>query len=166
MLLFVHADTIRAPNWVVDEVALSRKLGLNVTDGEPVPWHPRLAPTQVQVVDLLQLLRTAPIDSGPRRVAVMLSAWDKVRGEGLSPAEYLEATLPLLAQYLRRDGDGWTWRVYGLSAQGGDYDPIEENGRPQAEELRNLDKPSSRIQLVGPEAEAHDLTEPVAWLMN
>lgn len=168
VLLFVHADTIRAPAWIVDEVALSRAAGLDVPNGEVVQWHPRLAPTQVQLVDLLQLLRSAPLDVGPRPLAVMLSAWDKASGEGLSPEAYLTAKLPLLAQYLRRGGDSWTYRIYGLSAQGGDYDPVEEDSRvsAEAERLRNLDNASSRIKLVGPVSETHNLTEPLAWLMN
>lgn len=167
VLLFVHADTIRPPRWVVDEVALSRAVGLAVPEGDAVLWHPRLAPTQVQLVDLLQLLRSAPLDVGPRRLAIMLSAWDKAAGEGLSPKEYLEVKLPLLAQYLRRGADGWTWRVYGVSAQGGDYDPLEPNAvrKPEAEALRNLDRPSDRIRLIGGTAE-HDLTEPLVWLME
>jgi hypothetical protein len=168
VLLFVHADTIRAPKWVLDEVALSKALGLEVPEGEIAPWHPRLAPTQVQLVDLLQLLRRPPLDVGPRRLAIMLSAWDKARGEGLTPESYLLAKLPLLSQYLRRGVDGWICRVYGLSAQGGDYDPVERDAArvPAAEELRNLDRASSRIQLVGPVPETHDLTEPLAWLMS
>jgi hypothetical protein len=168
VLLFVHADTIRSPQWVVDEVALSRRLGLDVPDGGPAPWHPRLAPTQVQLVDLLQLLRMPPLDVGARRLAIMLSAWDKVRDEGLMPADYLNTKLPLLSQYLRGGADGWTWQVYGLSAQGGDYDPTEEDRVrvPKAEELRNLDRASNRIQLVGPDGETHDLTEPLAWVMD
>jgi hypothetical protein len=168
VLLFIHSDTIRPPKWVVDEVALSKAVGLTIPDGQEVPWHPRLAPTQVQLVDLLQLLRSAPLDAGPRRLAIMLSAWDKADGEGLSPAAYLNAKLPLLAQYLRRGADEWTWRVYGLSAQGGDYDAIEPDAarKPDAEALRNLDRPSTRIRLVGGAEETHDLTEPLAWLME
>ena len=99
---------------------------------------------------------------------MMLSAWDKARGEGLTPEGYLEAKLPLLSQYLCRGADGWTWRIYGLSAQGGEYDRPEENAErlPKAEELRALDLPSTRIQLLGPEGETHDLTEPLSWLMG
>jgi hypothetical protein len=168
VLLFVHADSIRPPKWVVDEVALSKALGLKVAEGQEIAWHPRLAPTQVQLVDLLQLLSRPPLDVGPRRLAIMLSAWDKVSDEDLAPQAYLEAKLPLLAQYLRRGVDGWVWRAYGLSAQGGDYDPVDSNAarKPEAEELRNLDRPSTRIRLVGTEAETHDLTEPLAWLME
>ena len=78
------------------------------------------------------------------------------------------AKLPLLHQYLRRGADRWTYRIYGLSAQGGEYDKAEEGAErvPRAEELRNLNQPSSRIQLVGPVPETHDLTEPLAWLMD
>lgn len=169
VLLFVHSDSIVFPSWIVDHVSLARKLGLDVQEeGKEVPWHPRLAPTQVQVVDILQLLRQPPLDIGPRRLAIMLSAWDKARGEGLSPNDYLDAKLPLLGQYLRQGADEWTWRIYGISAQGGDYDPVEPNkeAKPQAEGLRNLDRPSTRICLVNGSAESHDLTEPLAWLMQ
>ncbi len=168
VLLFVHADTIRPPKWVVDEVALSKAVGLEVPQGQEVPWHPRLAPTQVQLIDLLQLLRTPPLDVGPRKLVIMLSAWDKAEGEGLTPKAYLEAKLPLLAQYLRRGADGWIWHTYGVSAQGGDYDPIDPEAdlKPEAEALRQLDRPSTRIRLIGDEPETHDLTESLAWLME
>jgi hypothetical protein len=168
VMFFIHADAIRQPQWVVDEVELSRQLGLTIPAGDEVAWHPRLAPTQVQVVGILQLLREPPLDVGPRRLAIMLSAWDKVSEEGLEPTAYLETKLPLLAQYLRRGADAWDWRVYGLSAQGGEYDSTEESA-PQsveAEALRNLDHPSKRIRIVIRQTETHDLTEPLAWLME
>ena len=168
VLLFIHADAITPPRWVVDEVAQMRALGLEIPEGQEAPWHPRLAPTQVQLVDLLQLLRTPPLDVGPRKLAIMLSVWDKAEGEGLEPEAYLEAKLPLLAQYLRRGADRWTVRIYGLSAQGGDYDPTDPAAarRPEAEALRRLNQPSTRIRLVGNGWESHDLTEPLAWLMQ
>lgn len=168
VMLFIHADTIRAPNWVVDETALSRSLGLPTTQAEAVPWHPRLAPTQVQVVDLLQLMRKPPLDVGPRRLAVMLSAWDTVEEEGLGPDAFLNARLPLLGQYLRRAADRWDWRVYGLSAQGGKYDSTAEVAErsDEAEMLRNLDLPSERIRLLYGGVGTRDLTEPLAWLME
>lgn len=168
VLLFIHADTIRAPRWVVDDVELTRKLSLSAPHGEEVPWHPRLAPTQVQVVALLQLLREPPLDVGPRRVAIMLSAWDRVADEGLEPQAFLSTRLPLLGQYLRGNADGWDWRVYGLSAQGGAYDSTDRDALPmaEAEALRSLDQPSARIRLVSGDAESRDLTEPLAWLMG
>ena len=168
VLLFIHADTIRAPRWVVEDVELTRRLGLPAPRDEVVPWHPRLAPTQVQIVSLLQLLREPPLDVGPRRVAIMLSAWDRVADEGLEPQAFLSTRLPLLDQYLRANADGWDWRVYGLSAQGGAYDSTDRLALPtaEAEALRSLDQPSARIRLVSADAETCDLTEPLAWLMR
>lgn len=168
VLLFIHADTIRPPQWVVDEAELSRQLGLPLPESEAVQWHPRLAPTQVQLVGVLQLLRTPPLDVGRRRLAIMLSAWDKVADEGLDPEAFLNAKLPLLGQYLRRSPDHWDWRVYGLSAQGGEYDSMKEDAAPsaEAEALRNLNQPSARIRLLRGGAETRDITEPLAWLME
>lgn len=168
VLLFIHADTIRPPKWVIDEVKLSKAVGLPIPSGEDVAWDPRLAPTQVQLVDLLQLLCTESLNVGPRRLAIMLSAWDKAAAEQLAPQDYLQEKLPLFSQYLRRGADGWTWRTYGVSAQGGEYDPIEPGlaSRAQAEELRNLDCASTRIRLVGRTQETHDLTDPLAWLIE
>lgn len=168
VLLFINADTIQQPQWLVNEVAMSKKLGLPIPEGEEVPWHPRMAPTQVQVVGLLQLLRDEPLDVGPRRLGIMLSAWDKVTDEGFEPQAYLETKLPLLNQYLRQGADGWDWRVYGLSAQGGEYDSTKEGAQPsaEAETLRSLDLPSKRIRLVAGTSETHDITEPLAWLME
>src|SRR6266853_101952 len=67
LLLFIHADQIQSP-----------KSAVEVADGQDAPWSPRLAPTQVQLVDLLQLLRLPPLNLRLQRVAIMLSAWDKV----------------------------------------------------------------------------------------
>ncbi|MEQ9106215.1 MAG: hypothetical protein RLO04_01970 [Limnobacter sp.] len=168
VLLFIHSDSIVSPSWVVDEVTLARQLGIDVPKGQEVDWHPRLAPTQVQIVDLLQLLCEPPLDVGPRRLAIMLSAWDKAKREGLSPSDYIDAKLPLLGQYLRQGVNGWTCQIYGISAQGGDYDPVEPDqmAKPQAELLRKLDRPSARISLINGYNNSHDLTEPLAWLMQ
>ena len=168
VLLFVHADTIRAPRWIAEEVAVSEAMGVEGPDGPVQAWSARMVPTQVQLVDLLQILRLPPLDIGPRRVAVMLSAWDKVRAEGLLPADYLKAKLPLLHQYLCHGADDWHHRIYGTSAQGCDYDRFDESAKPlpEAEKIRNLDQPSKRIKLLLDHAtETHDLTEPLAWLM-
>ncbi|MEH6784418.1 MAG: hypothetical protein V7688_11085 [Alcanivorax jadensis] len=168
VMLFVHADAISRPLWVADEVQLNEELGIANDGEEPEPWTPELAPTQVQLVDLLQLLRREPLDSGPRRLAIMLSAWDKVSGESLSPEEFLRSNLPLLWQYLRLGGDSWEFEVYGVSAQGGEYDSNDRGGvtSPEAEHLRSLDSPSKRIRLVRQDEESHDLTEPLKWLME
>jgi hypothetical protein len=171
LLLFIHADHIKAPKWVVDMTALAKELGVEIPADGNIPWHPKYAPTQVKIVSLLSLLREEPLDTGPRRLAVMLSAWDKVRDEGLTPDKFIEEKLPLLHQYLRQDADKWEWRAYGVSAQGGDYDKLDpENPQApasaEAESLLDLGSPSTRIQLVSGKTESHDLTEPLEWLIS
>lgn len=164
-LLFIHADKIEFPNWLADEIEMSRKLGIEVPANNIVNYHPLLSPTQVQLVDILQLLQDDPLAVGPRKLAIMLSAWDKAKGEGLGPAEFLKSKLPLLAQYLDGPG-GWDVRVYGLSAQGGDYedDKKDVDKLASARVLRDVDNASSRIQLVHDGQETHDLTTPLVWL--
>lgn len=167
LLLFVHADDIRTPMWTVEEMALAKQLGVEGAGGPVEPWAPEISPTQVQLVDLLQMLRVAPLDAGARRLAVMLTAWDRARDDGLGPEEYMGARLPLLHQYLGSGADGWCWRVYGVSAQGGVYDATEEEvgSGEEARRLRELDRPAARIQLVGAGPDTSDLTEPLAWVM-
>jgi GTPase SAR1 family protein len=168
--LFVHSDTIVFPRWLLDDIQLSGELGLAADAAEPIDWSPRGSPTQVQLVDILQLLTTAPLDVGPRRLAIMLSAWDKADGEQLSPVEFLAAKLPLLEQFVTQRSAQWDLRVYGISAQGGEYDPKTNPGEPvvrspEAEALRDLDHPSERIRVVHSGETSHDITSPLAWLM-
>jgi hypothetical protein len=133
----------------------------------------------VQLVDLLQLISHAPVGTAGRKIVVMISAWDKVEGEKLAPDGFLKEKLPLLAQYLDAGRDGWTSRVYGVSAQGGEYDGNNANAEPvegealqkalkgrDADRLREVDIPADRIRLVFGEKESNDLTEPLQWLMH
>lgn len=169
VLLFVHADDIKRPLWIVDVAATARALDLPPDEAvQPVPWNPSLAPTQVQLVGLLSLLGEAPLDIGPRRLVVMLSAWDKAKGERLAPRDFLREKLPLLSQFLDTNPKLWRWTVYGVSAQGGEYDDTQPGAQPkqEAQNLRAADEPSSRIELTDGVSTSHDLTIPLAWLMQ
>ena len=130
VLLFVHADRVKRPIGVAEATAQAAALGGHL----PTPtisekWHPKDAPTEVQLVELLQLLRCNALRARASRVAIMLSAWDKVEDEGLDPETFLARELPLLDQYLRQGTDSWDFRIYGLSAQGGDYEPQLREGQ-------------------------------------
>ena len=101
LLLFVHADDVRAPHWVVEETEQMKMLGLKAhTDSIEVPWKPEVAPTQVKLVDILQMLNAPPLNIGLRRLVIIFSAWDKVEPEGRTPGAFLRERLPLLQQYL------------------------------------------------------------------
>lgn len=168
VLLFINADTIQSPRWVVDEVDQMERMGLALEDGQDIPWEPQMSPTQVQVVDLLQLLAEDPFDVGPRKLTVLLSAWDRVEAEALTPAEYLDQRLPLLRQFISSTQAQWTSTVCGVSAQGGVYDDPQkpDNVSADAERLREMDEPSHRIKLITESDETEDLTLPFVGLVG
>ncbi len=170
MLFFVHADKIRLPHLVTTVMAQSTSLGATIPSGQYTPWNPRTSPTGIQIVELLQLLGLQPLSVPFRRVAIVLSAWDKVIDEGRTPEDFLAERLPLLNQYLRARADGWDWRVYGISAQGADYEKENETltavQAAKLQQIRSLDSPSMRINVVSAGSESHDLTEPISWLIK
>jgi hypothetical protein len=180
ILLLLNGNKVKAPAWVAERAAQRRATGREKAETLPKDWQPSFAPTQVQLVDLLQLISHAPVGRAGRKIVVMISAWDKVEGERLTPEAFLRQKLPLLAQYLEAARDGWTSRVYGVSAQGGEYDGNEANTQPvdgeapkkkatkgrDAERLREVDIAANRIRLVFAERESNDLTEPLQWLMH
>lgn len=171
VMLFINANKVNCPIGVAEFVAMAEALG-----GKPPEptvseeWHPKDAPTAAQIVEILQMLRCSSIDCQARRLAIMLSAWDKVEDEGLNPEEFLARELPLLDQYLRHGSHSWEFRVYGLSAQGGDFEPdlregekIDPDLKSRVDAIRRIEDASSRIRLLSPSPVA-DLTEPIAWL--
>lgn len=167
VLLFIHADKVTVPKWVIDEKLLMEDLGIPLEEGgRVVDWSPDVAPTQVELVDLLQSMQTGPLNVGPRRLAIILSAWDKAEGRGLSPEEYLARRMPLLDQFLKYGlHSDWEKRIYGVSAQGGDYDDSKTT-LADAERLRDIDVPSERISVVSAGGTSNDLTDPLQWLLK
>ena len=170
MLFFINSDRIQPHLLTVDVADQTRALGTEIPPGQEVKWHPKFATTQVKLVDMLQLFRAPPINIGLRRIAIILSLWDKVAVEGRSPEDFLTEKLPLLSQYLHSGADGWIWRVYGVSAQGGDYEKENETPTPglraAIDTLIAFDVPSKRISVVSGSTVSHDLTEPIAWLLQ
>lgn len=166
IVLVVNGNTIRFPAWIAERNALQAGLGLPPELADVVDWKAEIAPTQVQVVELLQFLMSGDLDVGPRRLAVLISAWDEVEGDGMDPDEFLKANLPLLDQYLRNGRDPWTWRIWGLSAQGGVYEDADSGEMlPATEALRELARPSDRIRVVNGENSGTDVTAPLDWLI-
>ena len=167
MALLINGDNIVAPAWVREQVELQRQLDDQAPDHPPVDWHPKHAPTQVQLVDLLQHVR-ALVGPHRQKLVVLISAWDKAEEEESDPKEFLRIKLPLLYQYLATDRDNWDWRAYGVSAQGGEYDGKESGASPseEAARLRDHDIASKRIRVVRESDDDNDLTAPLEWLIN
>ncbi len=177
LLVFVHPETLKEPFTIAEmqrmaEAAIPEEeqglASLQVEVEEPSTeasveeWSPLKAPTQVQLVDLLQFTEKTQRAKRPVRVAVIVSAWDLVRenypGEA-GPRQWLIDRMSYLDQYLRSNFELFTVRVYGVSAQGGDL-------KKDRDALQNHAHTSERILIDGPDCGAHDISEPVRWCLG
>jgi hypothetical protein len=122
---------------------------------EDAEWHPRFAPTQVQLVDLIQnYLQFNEVR--PLRLSMVVSAWDLVKD--LNPETWFETRLPLLAQFLYSRRNEIEGHFFGVSAQGGDLDSQKAN-------LARLAKASERPIVVEEGKRHSDLTAVVKWAL-
>src|SRR5690606_12418786 len=71
---------------------------------------------QVALLDLLQIVGVQFAGGAPRRVSLVLAAFDEISGQ--TPIEWLRKTAPLVAQYLEANPERPEVHVFGLSAQG------------------------------------------------
>jgi hypothetical protein len=160
-LLFLHADAVRKSFRIVPPVETAHTEGISPSSQgkSVVEWAPDVAPTQVQVVEMLQFASLLHGGDRPLRVAVVISAWDLVN-ESIKPSDWLESQFPLLSQYLESNQQETAYRVFGVSAQGGDLE--KDMGRLQAEAI-----PSRRIRVVGEVLEPNsDLTAPLRFVLD
>lgn len=132
----------------------------DVMYGADVPneWRAEQAPTQIQLVDLLQILlhlnKRRPIS-----LVVVVSAWDEIK-QTIKPENWVKRELPLLWQFLKSNSNDLNSTFWGISAQGGDLEK-------ESNKLKEIDIPSERISVVPTEnGVSHDITRPLRWLMT
>jgi Double-GTPase 1 len=179
LLVFAHPGTLKEPHTIAEmqrmmEAALPEDVQaerevkhFGARDEATVEiaseeWLAENAPTQVQLVDLLQFTEKLQKAERPVRVGVIVSAWDLVfenyPGE-MGAGNWLKNRMSYLDQYLRSNFELFNVRVYGVSAQGGDL----EKDRAA---LQNHVLPSERIVIHGPDCVPHDISEPVRWCLG
>ena len=159
-LLFVHPANVFEPRSIVDANAtLNAWAGPSDdspqdADADFADWDAAFAPTQVQLVDLLQFLSEL---AGRRvRLGVVVSAWDLVGGD-VDPEAWVKTALPLLWQYVTTNPALYSAGYLGVSAQGGER---------SNEALLECGIASHRIRVRAAGGEEHDITEPIRWLMD
>lgn len=136
--------------------AISNEERPNTPDGT-VAFNPSDMPEEPLLVELLQILNRPPRSPRQRMVAVIISAWDEVEESDLTPDNWFKRNRPMVWQYLHSNAALWKVRVYGVSAQGGKL--------PEEKVALQGKVPGQRVQIVGHEAQPHDLTAPIDWLM-
>lgn len=164
VLLFVHPDNLTEPHRidavepVMQELPADQRAAPAPVDKDPdLPWDVGESPTQVILVDTLQSIMERAEQTN-LRTAIVVSAWDLVDPENLEPDQWLARRLPLLQQFLESNQPTVTHRVFGISAQGGDF---ETDG----ERLLRIGEPSRRIRVRVDGVESNDITEPLRWLI-
>jgi hypothetical protein len=168
-ILFVHPSRVSKPHRIDLVEDLANEIGdakaVNLPQEQPdvcapKAWDPEEAPTQVQLVELLQFVAGREYFKAPFRLAVAVSAWDVLSKIEETPEQWVSSQLPLLRQYLECNSGSFDVAFYGVSAQGGEY------ADGQVAELQTK-RPAERILVEGNSIKnQHDLTEPLQWLMR
>jgi hypothetical protein len=155
-LVFVRAD-VPASN----QELLGALITMARSTNELLPWDPKKASPQVQLVEVLQFIAIKGRLALPLKTAVLISAWDTVEKpdnlQPKTPNAFLEREWPLLDQYLRANPGTFVTKIYGVSALGG-----------TEAELKELSKspPQDRVKLVEEQQSSQDLTRPLRWLLE
>jgi hypothetical protein len=124
-LLFVSPDIVKPHR--LDTLEELAKLVPNAADDasavpkRPKDWDIEKAPTQIQLVELLQAIATRDYFRPRFRLALVVSAYDRVISGYSEPKDFVAKELPLLSQFLRSNSDLFDVMVFGVSAQGGIY---------------------------------------------
>lgn len=155
-LVFIRAD---------EKSRNEERLGLlakaAIGSNKEQPFEMKAASAQVQLVEVLQFIAEHSHAPKPLRIAVLISAWDTLGGEGdlrpQVPDQFIQREWALLAQYLRTNPESFIPQVYGVSAYGGE---------PEKLGILAEIPPHERTRLVEGEEVSSDLTRPLLWLLQ
>ena len=92
-----------------------------------------------------------------KQIYIIISAWDIIEKENkeVLPPEYLKREIPLLSQIVNNNPQKIECRIWGISAQGLDYEDEKEKKRLEEENI----EPIEMIRVVDEQGRAsRDLT--------
>lgn len=176
ILFFVHPNTIKNPVRINQNKQIAALLEDDAAAEEKSPspeaenalqveWQPAFSPTQVKLIELIHLLLREPHRYPVSRIAVIVSAWDLIGNDYDTPTAWLTRRLPMLNQFLKANSDRVAYKVFGISAQGGE---LSKNSKDNQELLRKS-RQAERVVVVtdtNSEYDRHDITAPIKWLMK
>jgi Double-GTPase 1 len=116
LMLFVHPDKIDLP--VPANFAGADEPEVEAEERDDVEFHVQDACTAAKLIELLENVIDLRPELWPIRIAVIVSAWDRVDGDP-NPPDWLEERLPGVSGVLACNSDQVNAAVYGVSAQGG-----------------------------------------------
>ncbi len=161
VLLFVNpTQTNNMPKLVIREHELMRLFGEEPNNDGVIfeKYDPSHTPNQVKIVEELQFFEKYGDIESPLKIAIIISQWDDVdkAKENLpAPEQWLKHHLPLLYQYCKCNSSIFQVRVYGISAQGGDY-----RDREELAEKNHLE----RVFITDGNECNNDILKPIIWV--
>ena len=159
LLLFVDPrDVMNKPRLLFHENQYYRMFGDEKpkSDKPLTEWTEKLAPSQVKLVDFLQMLDYHKQKS-IRRIAILVSCWDVVKNE-TNPENWAKIHVPLLYQYLKANDKLFEVKFFGISSQGGSY----ELDKSKLQQMEPLD----RIKVTDGLSNSNNILSPILWLTD
>lgn len=155
ILLFIHPISLKVDRYIgdvvkpneVDESHVEEKDLSNSTNFD-------ISQSQAIITDLVIALKNK---NKIKNIAVIVSAWDTI--EGFTPEKYIKEICPLFHMFLKNSGI--KYKIWGVSAQGGDY----ENNQDM-EQIQEYEDLTERIRIVDCEGENNDISLPLNWLIE
>lgn len=152
----------------LDWVTADQLLKMPVMAASPEQENKRTIPTQVLLCELLRLLEyglAADLDNVRPRVAILVTAWDRLDLESRAkgPSAYITEQYPLLAGRLN-DISAFDIRVLGVSIVGGDF--IDPDFQEEFFKVDLKDSGYVELEADGELQTKPDITLPIAWAMR
>jgi len=170
-LLFVHPEKIEDGETLQDVHELQALLHSEGSPSKqevqsqenviPEPFDITKVPTQIQLIDSIQLIVETSKLNHPFRLGVIVSAWDSVLATQSSakPESWLKSRMPALATYLTSNASTFDFKVFGVSAQGIDYAKLTSTTESTP--------PHERCRVAATDIlDPTDVTTPVQWLIR
>jgi hypothetical protein len=165
LLIFIDPlSDNNTPKLIYQANELERILGQNESKEESTPaqWQHSFVPNQVKLVEILQFIFFHKPQLLPMKVALIISAWDRVLDLGAAPTprDWVRLKLPLLYQFLETNSEFFQNNAFGVSAQGCDY-------KDEAKVNELLTKtPLERILIQENEIVSKDIARPIIWMLE
>lgn len=150
LILFVNPDEHNPP------LELYVAAGAGPPPDGPAEYTNHGACTSAQLIDGLENVIEAMSNRWPLRVAVVISAFDRV--EDATPQEWIEKRLPVIASLLETDSARIEGAAFGVSALGG--------RREDAESVQQLGELHERAWTRSADGTAVRFSEPVRWALG
>ena len=167
VLLFTHTGTLISPTRIDEAEDLVAIIDVEEAaeppaHEDPQPWDPKMLPSQVKLVELLQILEELRGPGSILRVGLILSAWDLVQDADGGPEAFVQNRLPLLHQFISTNTGSFQVKSFGVSAQGA---PLDSEAKRKALASETY-QPASRIMVKDGSRTSMDITTPIKWLME